>query len=109
MIIFYLCTFLFFFKVKELEQEWPVGCWDCRSWGAIRLLEDNTAISVDPDGNLENWGIWQYNIHNNRVLIVWMESEMIEIIEKENDKFFRQSAFPWGIASEVEETKKIGK
>lgn len=90
-------------------EDWPVGCWDCRSWGAIRLLENNYAVYVDPDGYLQNWGIWNYNIHPNRIIIVWMESDMVEVIEKQEDRFVRQSCFPWGTSSEIEETKKISK
>lgn len=106
-----LKTFLFLclsFSISFAE-EWPVGCWDCRPWGAIRLLDNRYVVYVDPDGNLQNWGVWNYNIHSNRIMIVWMESDMLEIIEKEEDKFFRQSCFPWGTSSEIEETKKIGK
>ena len=91
------------------KVDWPIGCWDCRSWGAIRLLDDHYAIDLDPDGNLQDWGVWQYNLHENRVLIVWMESTRIEVIEKEGDKFYRQSAYNFGPSSKIEETKKIGK
>lgn len=100
---------LYLSPITCFSNEWPVGCWDCRSWGAIRLFEDHYVIYVDPDGNLEDWGIWNYNIHYNRVMIIWMDTNMVEVIEKEKDVFVRQSCFPWGVSSTIEETKKIGK
>ena len=93
---------------KQQQITWPIGCWNCRSWGAIRLLEDSYAIDLDPEGKLNNWGVWQYSGSEDRVLIVWIESGMMEIIEKRGDKYLRQSAYSWGIASEIEEVKKIG-
>ena len=93
---------------KQQQITWPIGCWNCRSWGAIRVLEDGYAIDLDPEGKLNNWGVWQHSGNENRVLIVWVESGMMEIIEKRGDKYLRQSAYSWGIASEIEEVKKIG-
>ena len=93
---------------KQQHITWPIGCWNCRSWGAIRILEDGYAIDLDPEGKLNNWGVWQHSGSENRVLIVWVESGMMEIIEKSGDKYLRQSAYSWGIGSEIEEVKKIG-
>ena len=72
------------------------------------MLEDGYAIDLDPEGKLNNWGVWQHSGNENRVLIVWVESGMMEIIEKRGDKYLRQSAYSWGIASEIEEVKKTG-
>ena len=88
------------------EEHWAVGGWNCRSWGAIRILEDGYVIDVDPEGYLQNWGVWQER-NENAIIIVWMESSMLEIIERRDDSFVRQSAFSFGLSSEVEETKKI--
>lgn len=89
------------------EQHWAVGAWDCRSWGAIRIFEDGYTIDVNPDGELQNWGVWQ-NHNNNSIIIVWLDSSLVEIIEKNTDnKFYRQGTYSFGIGSEIEETKKI--
>lgn len=89
-------------------DHWAVGGWDCRSWGAIRLLKDNYAIDVDPEGCLLNWGVWQ-DFDNNSVIIVWVESRRIDIITRENDKFYTQNCYGFGVSSEIEETRKIMK
>lgn len=105
-----LCLSLAIISVADEIQRttWPIGCWGCRSWGAIRVLEDGYAIDLTPEGKLNNWGVWQHSGGENRVLIVWAESGMMEIIEKSGDKYLRQSAYSWGIGSEIEEVKKIG-
>lgn len=87
-------------------EHWAIGGWDCRSWGAIRVLDDGYVIDLDPEGDLQNWGIWQ-DRNENAIIIVWMESSMLEIIERRKDKFVRQSAFTFGVSSDIEETKKI--
>lgn len=91
------------------DTEWPIGGWNTKSWGAIRLLDDGYVIDLDPEGKLQNWGIWQYHCSENAVLIIWMESSMMEVIAKEGDKYYRQSAYPFGISSEIQEVKKIFK
>ena len=88
------------------EQHWAVGGWDCRSWGAIRLLNDHYAIDVDPEGYLMNWGMWQ-DFDQNSVIILWIESSKMDIITKENNRFYTQHSYGFGISSEIEETKKI--
>jgi len=93
---------------KATATEWPIGCWDCRGWGAIRLLEDRYAIDLDPEGHLQNWGVWQwYDQHT--VIVMWMESNMLEFIQKDGDKYMRQSLYSFGPGSSLEEVKKIGK
>lgn len=91
------------------DQHWAVGGWDCRSWGSIKLSADHYAMDVDPQGELQDWGCWQdYDQHS--VVIVWMDSYRIEIINKHYGKFYRQVAIEgFGIISEIEETKKISK
>ena len=91
------------------QVDWPVGCWNCRSWGAIRLLDDHYAIDTDPEGRLNNWGIWQYYCSDDAVIIVWMESSYDEVIQKNNDKYFMQSLWRGDMSSKVEEVKKVGK
>lgn len=104
-----ICTLLVVISFQTCimaEQHWAVGGWDCRSWGAIRLLEDYYAIDIDAEGCLVNWGMWQ-NFNQNSVIIVWIENRRIDIIAKENNKFYTQSCYGFGIASTVEETHKI--
>lgn len=90
-------------------NEWPVGAWDCRSWGAIRLLSDNYCVDTDPEGLLQDWGMWQYFGNQNAIIIVWMESSRIEIIENNNDEYYHQMSYSFGIGSEIEKVNKIGK
>lgn len=91
----------------SFAEHWAVGAWDCRSWGAIRIFEDGYTIDVNPDGELQNWGVWQ-NHNENSIIIVWLDSSLVEIIEKTpNNKFYRQGTYSFGIGSEIEETKKI--
>jgi hypothetical protein len=100
---------LFFFIVVSVcksEEHWAVGGWDCRSWGAIRLLNDHYAIDVDPEGCLINWGMWQ-DFDQNSIIIFWAENTKMDIISKENNKFYTQNSYGFGISSEIEETKKI--
>jgi len=89
-------------------DEWPIGCWGCRSWGSVRLLEDRYAIETDPEGRLLKWGCWQYR-NENEVIILWMDSQIIEIIEKQEDKYFMQALWGLDIESNIEIIKKIGK
>ena len=91
------------------ETDWPVGCWNSRAWGGMRLLEDGYAIDTDPEGRLNNWGIWQYYCSDDAVIIVWMESNYDEVIQKNNDKYFMQSLWCGDMSSKVEEVKKVGK
>lgn len=88
------------------EQHWAVGGWNARSWGAIRLLDDRYAIDLDPEGHLNDWGVWQ-DFDQYSVLIVWQESSRREVISKMDGKFYHQVAYSFGIASNVEEVKKI--
>lgn len=104
--ILFFFILLFSNAIYGEEKHWAIGGWDCRSWGAIRLLEDRYAIDLDPEGCLNNWGVWQ-DFDENSVLIVWMESNKVEIIVKDKDKFYTQSCFGFGMGSVVEETKKI--
>lgn len=95
-------------SVCKSEEHWAVGGWDCRSWGAIRLLNDHYAIDVDPEGFLINWGMWQ-DFDQNSIIIMWVESSKMDIIAKENNKFYTQHSYGFGISSEIEETHKIFK
>jgi hypothetical protein len=88
------------------ERHWAVGGWDCRSWGAIRLLDDRYAIDLDPEGCLNDWGVWQ-DFDQHSVLIVWQESSRREVINKSGDKFYHQMAYSFGIASQIQEIRKI--
>jgi hypothetical protein len=91
----------------SFAEHWAVGAWNCRPWGAIRIFEDGYAVDVNPDGELQNWGVWQ-NHDADSIIIVWLDSDLIEIIEARPDnKFYRQCCYGFGIGSEVEETKKI--
>lgn len=89
-------------------DDWPVGCWGCRWWGSVRLLEDRYAIETDPEGRLLKWGCWQYR-NENEVIIVWMESKIIEVIQKQGDEYFMQALWGLDIESPIEKIKKIGK
>jgi len=40
---------IIFSSICYSDEHWAIGGWDCRSWGAIRLLDDHYAIDVDPD------------------------------------------------------------
>lgn len=100
---------LCFVSELSLGNEWPVGCWDCRSWGAIRLLEDRYAIDTDPEGLLNDWGVWQHFGGPNQVIIVWMESSRVEMIQHESGKYYHQMSYSFGIGSNIEEVKKVGK
>ena len=79
------------------EVHWAVGCWNCRSWGAIRLLADNYAIDVDPECDLNDWGCWQ-DFSADSVIIVWIESYRVEIIQKDTDKFSHQALLSYSSA-----------
>lgn len=94
------------YEVNQLHDGWPVGGWNCRAWGAVRLLADGYAIDLDPEGALQNWGRWQFYTEND-VIIVWMESSKIDVISKTEDQYFHQSFFPFGSSTTVEEVKKI--
>lgn len=91
------------------DTEWPIGGWNTKHCGAIRLLDDGYVIDLDPEGKLQNWGIWQYYCGENAVLIIWMESSYDDVIQKNNDKYFIQSLWSGDMSSKVEEVKKIGK
>lgn len=91
------------------EEHWAVGGWDARNWGAIRLFDfelGKWAIDVDPEGNQQDWGIWQ-DYDRYSVIIVWMDSSRKEIIHKDNGKFYHQTSHSFGISSDIEEIKKI--
>ena len=90
------------------EQHWAVGGWDARAWGAIRLFDfelGKWAIDVDPEGNQQDWGVWQ-DYDQDSVIIIWMDSGRREIICRDNGKFFHQTAYTFGISSNIEEIKK---
>jgi len=108
---FFLLTFLFVSTIitEVAATEWPIGCWDCRSWGGMRLLEDGYSIDTDPEGFLNDWGVWQHFGGPDAVIVVWMESTRVEIIENHNGKFYHQTSYSFGIGSNIEEVKKIGK
>jgi hypothetical protein len=90
----------------QAEPHWAVGCWDCRSWGAIRLFNDNYAIDVDPEGDLNDLGCWQ-NFSPDSVIIIWTESRRIEIIQKDTGKFLHQTLFGYSSAySPITEVKR---
>lgn len=90
----------------SFADHWASGCWNCRSWGAINVLEDGYVIYTDPEGNAQDIGVWQ-NYTQDSIIIMWMESSMMEIIEKREKCFVRQSSFGFGVSSEIEEVKKI--
>ena len=100
------------YEVNQLQDGWPVGGWNCRAWGVVRLLADGYAIDLDPEGALQNWGRWQFYTEQD-VIIVWMESSKIDVIskvEKQGDsksQYIHQSFFPYGPSSNPEEVKKI--
>ena len=95
-------------KIERKRQDWMIGGWNTKHWGAIRLYEDGYVTDLDPQGDLQNWGIWQnFNGDEDEVLIIWMESSMMEIIQRSGDKYYRQSAYPFGVSSEIIEVKKI--
>lgn len=97
-------------KTQIKRQDWMIGGWNTKHWGAIRLYEDGYVTDLDPQGDLQNWGIWQnFNGDEDEVLIIWMESSMMEIIQRSGDKYYRQSAYPFGVSSEIIEVKKIFK
>jgi hypothetical protein len=90
------------------EQHWAVGGWNARNWGAIRLFDfelGKWAIDVDPEGNQQDWGIWQ-DYDQNSIIILWMDSSRREIIHKHDGKFYHQTAYSFGIASNIEEIQK---
>lgn len=95
-----------FSSICYSDEHWAIGGWDCRSWGAIRLLDDHYAIDVDPEGCLTNWGMWQ-DFDQNSVIIVWVESRKIDIITRDKNKFYTQSCYGFGISSEIQQTNKI--
>jgi len=101
-----LAFFLSCFSISYADDHWAVGAWDCRSWGAIRLLDDHYAIDLDPEGHLNSIGAWQ-DFDQNSIIIAWIDTTKIEIIQKNGDKFFRQSYYGFGAGSELQETKKI--
>lgn len=101
--------FLLTIIVQANEPDWPIGCWNCRSWGAMRLLEDGYCIDTDPEGFLNDWGVWQRFCGSDAVIVVWMESSRVEIIQKEKDNYYHQTSYSFGIGSLVEEVKKIGR
>ena len=88
------------------EEHWATGGWNCRHWGAIRLFEKpyKFATDLDPEGFLQNYGVWQ-DFDQHSVIIVW-ESGKREIIAKEGNKYYHQTAYSFGIASNIEEIKK---
>jgi len=89
------------------EDHWATGGWNGRHWGAIRLFEEpfKFATDLDPEGFLQNYGVWQdYDQHS--VIIVW-ESGKREIIAKEGNKYYNQTAYSFGISSNIEEISKI--
>ena len=106
-----LFSYLFFFATfsKAQDFDWPIGCWNCRSWGAMRLLEDGYCIDTDPEGLLNDWGVWQHFCGPDAVIVMWMESSRVEIIENNNGKYYHQTSYSFGIGSAVEEIQKIGK
>lgn len=90
------------------EQHWAVGGWNARNWGAIRLHEDpiKFATDINPDGFLQDYGLWQ-DYDDWTVIIIWTESGRREMIAKDGNKFYSQVSYSFGIASNVEEIKKI--
>jgi len=109
-ILFALLTVWTIIECKANDKDWMIGGWNTKHWGAIRLLDDGYVIDLDPEGKLQNWGIWQnFNGDENEVLIIWMDSSLIEIIQRDGDKFYRQSGYPFGINNEIIEVKKIFK
>jgi hypothetical protein len=87
---------------------WAVGCWDCRSWGAIRLFDVDSgrwALDLDPDGDQQDWGVWQ-DFSQDAIIIMWMDSNRVEIIMKDDHGYLHQSAHSFGISSVVEPTHK---
>lgn len=101
-----LAFFLSCFSISYADDHWAVGAWDCRSWGAIRLFEDNIAIDIDPEGCLNSIGAWQ-NFSENAIIIAWIDTTKIEIIERSGSKFYRQCSYGFGPGSDIQETKKI--
>lgn len=91
------------------EPEWWCGCWGIRSFGSVRILPDRWAIDTDPEGRLNDFAFSQNFCGSDSIIIVWMESSRVEIIENNNGKYYHQMSYSFGIGSEIEEVKKIGK
>lgn len=90
------------------EDHWAVGAWNARSWGAIRLFDfelGKWAIDVNPEGDQQDWGVWQ-DFDQHSIIIIWMDSSRTEIIHRHDGKFYHQTAYSFGIASNIEEIKK---
>ena len=102
-----LLLWLLLCSISLGEEHWATGGWNCRHWGAIRLFEEpfKFATDLDPEGFLQNYGVWQdYDQHS--VIIVW-ESGKREIIAKEGNKYYNQTAYSFGVSSNIEEVSKI--
>lgn len=94
-------------SVCKSEEHWAVGGWDCRHWGSLKISEDHYAFDLDPEGIVQDFGVWQ-DYDQYSVVIVWQDSYRIEIINKHYDKFYRQVMIEgFGAISEVEQTRKI--
>jgi hypothetical protein len=106
-ILKFLVVCLLFSQNCIAEDHWATGGWNCRHWGAIRLFEEpfKFATDLDPEGFLQNYGVWQ-DYDQNSVIIVW-ESGKREIIAKEGNKYYNQTAYSFGISSNIEEISKI--
>jgi hypothetical protein len=90
------------------DIHWAVGGWDCRSWGAIRLFDVDSgrwALDLSPDGDQQDWGVWQ-EFSQDSIIIIWMDSSRMEVIMKSDDRYFHQMAYAFGISSHIEPTKK---
>ena len=102
-----LLLWLLLCSISLGEDHWATGGWSCRAWGAIRLYQDpiKFATDLDPEGYLQDYGVWQ-DYDQNSVIIVWYCGRR-EIIAKESDKYYHQTAYNFRLSSEVEEIYKI--
>ena len=96
-------------EAAQPDDHWFVGCWGIRSWGGVRAFPEGFCIDTDPEGYLNSIGYWQPFCGPDAVIVAWEDTSRMEIIENHNGKFYHQTSYSFGIGSNVEEVKKIGK
>jgi hypothetical protein len=93
-------------SAKELTG-WPIGSWDCRSWGGIALHKDGWCTDIDAEGDLSYLGNWQW-FDKHTVIICWEGTAKIDFIYKdpETGKFWHEDQWGFGAGSKIKKCKK---
>jgi hypothetical protein len=61
------------------DHHWAVGGWQTSTWGGVMIRPDKYVIERDPDGNIEDIGVW-YELDDDAIGITFVRATGQEMV-----------------------------